>query len=77
MKIQIRTFGAVTDHLQDHEVEVEEGMTLRDLKHELLEKHPALGKQFFRLAIGTRMAEDDTELMDGDEVSLMPPFAGG
>lgn len=77
MKIQIKTFGAVTDHLQDHEMDVKDGLTLRDLKHQLLEQHPSLGTQYFRLGIGARLPDEDTELMEGDEVSIMPPFAGG
>lgn len=77
MKIQLRTFGAVSDLLKDTTIEIEDAASIRDLRHAVLRKYPELSQQYFRMAIGTRMAEDDSELMDGDEVSLMPPFAGG
>ncbi len=77
MKIQLRTFGAVSDLLKDTAIEIAPNATIRDLRHAVLQQYPELRRQYFRMAIGTRMAEDDTELMEGDEVSLMPPFAGG
>jgi molybdopterin converting factor small subunit len=77
MKIQLRTFGVVSDHLKDTTIEIAPNATIRDLRHVVLQRYPELSQQYFRMAIGTRMAEDDSELMDGDEVSLMPPFAGG
>ena len=77
MKIQLRTFGAVSDLLKDTAIEIAPNATIRDLRHAVLQQYPELSRQYFRMAIGTRMAEDDTELMNGDEVSLMPPFAGG
>ena len=77
MQINIKTFGAVTDLLEDTEIEVNDGATLRDLKHTLLEQFPQLKQQYFRLGIGARLPDEETELMEGDEVSLMPPFAGG
>jgi molybdopterin converting factor small subunit len=77
MKINIKTFGALTDLLEDTEIEVNDGATLRDLKHTLLEQFPQLKQQYFRMAIGVQMSEENTQLIDGDEVSLMPPFSGG
>ena len=77
MKINIKTFGSLTDLLEDTEIEVNDGATLRDLKHTLLEQFPQLKQQYFRMAIGVQMSEENTQLIDGDEVSLMPPFSGG
>jgi molybdopterin converting factor small subunit len=77
MKVTMHTFGAVKDYLDDREWDIEEGMTIRDLRHQILEQYPELRNQFFRMAIGSRMAEDDMLLTDGDDISLMPPFSGG
>lgn len=77
MKIQILTFGAVKDYLEDVEWEINESTSIRDLRHQILEQYPELRQQFFRMAIGSRMADDQLQLTEGDVVSLMPPFSGG
>lgn len=77
MKIQIRTFGPLTDHLTDTELEYSGEPTIAALRRFLLEQYPAIKPVYFRMALGSRMAEDAEEIMDGDEVSLMPPFSGG
>ena len=39
--------------------------------------YPALSKMNFKIAINRELTESNLNLNDGDQVALLPPFAGG
>ena len=48
-----------------------------DLNNRLIERFPALSAVNYRFSVNHRLVSGNTPLADGDEVSLLPPFAGG
>jgi molybdopterin synthase catalytic subunit len=59
-------------------VELEHGSTVADLKRVLLERWPRLGSlASVRAVLGTQYVRDETLLVDGATVHLLPPVSGG
>jgi molybdopterin converting factor small subunit len=79
MRVEIVCFGAMRDYLPPSangnraEVEVPSGGSVADLMDALRAPHSLAHSV---LVDGTR-AELSTELTEGAEVTLMPPFSGG
>jgi sulfur-carrier protein len=51
--------------------------TINDLKLTLIEKYPAITKLNYQFAVNQHLVEDSFQLNNGDEIALLPPFAGG
>lgn len=45
--------------------------------HSLYTKYPGLASSRFITAIGTRIAVNNEQIINGDRIALLPPFAGG
>lgn len=78
MKIQL--YGRLADAIgRQIEVEAAEGLSLAELRKQLVADHPQaaepLGRS--RAVIGRTLVADDYVLRDGDEVELLPPVSGG
>lgn len=48
-----------------------------DLKGRIEDEFPEIVHYSFRLSVNSEMIDVDPVLNNGDEVALMPPFAGG
>ncbi|MEP0366304.1 MAG: MoaD/ThiS family protein [Cyclobacteriaceae bacterium] len=78
VKVIVKYFGVVAEKVG----KPEEEMTMADLAklsllRETIEKqYPDLEVTTYRLSVNKKLIED-CELADGDEVALLPPFAGG
>jgi molybdopterin synthase sulfur carrier subunit len=80
MIVKILAFGITKDILgtMQKEIEINEGINVRELK-ELLEKDfPELKrlKSYF-IAIDDEYAEDDQILTVSNEIAIIPPVSGG
>jgi molybdopterin converting factor small subunit len=53
------------------------GGTLADLRQMLLHLHPGLNGVEFRMALNRNLGHEAARWAPGDEVALLPPFAGG
>ena len=51
--------------------------TLSDLRQRITDRHPEIAHYNYRIAVNSLFTDDDCTLSDGDEVALLPPFAGG
>lgn len=81
MKVRLCFFGALRELLQcdDREFDLPDGMMAGDLVS-YLKLNVARLAAFnggLLVAINHEHAPNGRELSDGDEVALMPPFAGG
>lgn len=47
------------------------------LKLMLEERWPDLVGRTYSIAVNKHLASDNTEIKEGDEIALMPPFSGG
>lgn len=76
MEISVKLFGMLEELAPD-------GMKLKDihdtdaLLQKLTELNPKFGQFQFSIAINKKLVGSVTELKEGDEIALLPPFAGG
>lgn len=50
---------------------------LSDLSHRITDDFPEIAHYNYRIALNNQIVEGDHLLKPGDEVALLPPFAGG
>ena len=66
---------------EEVELEVESGLTVGELKNRLIEKYPplkeVLSSRSVLVSVNQEFGDNTTEIKDGDEVALLPPFSGG
>jgi molybdopterin synthase catalytic subunit/molybdopterin converting factor small subunit len=82
--ITVRLFG-MTKMLAGNQgslsLNVAHGLQVKDLIGAIEASHPAIGeliqKKKVLVSVNQDIAHDDTVINDGDEVALLPPFAGG
>jgi molybdopterin synthase catalytic subunit len=63
----------------EEKFELTEPATLQQLFSRVLTTHPSLAeiKQTLRLLLNGKYVPEETELMDGDRVAILPPVGGG
>ena len=79
MRIKIKYFG-ILQEMSGHSEEVldiNDNPDTEDLLNMLKTKYPKLAGANFTLAINQILENSTVELMDRDEVALLPPFSGG
>ncbi len=60
------------------ELNVEEGMTVEQLKGQLKKLYPEFKKlKNFAIAVNSTYVGEDRELHTGDEIAVIPPVSGG
>ncbi len=79
MKIHVRFFAQAREMAQknEEEVEVKDGATVSGLIEILRSRVPALRSVEFKIAVHSEYVDNDHELLDGDEVAIIPPISGG
>ena len=77
--IQIQFYGLLADltGTTNTNCSIIEGETVEKLMTSLKEAYPELTEVTFRIAINHEMADTYTPIHSGDQVALLPPFAGG
>ncbi len=81
MKITILFWGVLTEVTQEQQIDLEVDSTtnLLQLKEQLIRQYPDLIKYHHQIAVNQDLAQIEEELVlkEGDEIALMPPYAGG
>src|SRR5437762_2182458 len=71
----------LASHEADLSVALNGGSRVKDLVAVLQRSYPQISeliqKKTVLVAVNQEIAHEDTEIRDGDEVALLPPFAGG
>ncbi len=75
--IKLVYFGSVTDITGISSENVEAPATLDDLNEMLIARFPKLSAIRYRFSVNRQLITGDRQLINGDEVALLPPFAGG
>ena len=82
--ITVKLFGllkTLANNQTDLSFALNGGRRVKDLVALLDAKHPQIGelihKKKILVSVNQEIAHEDTEVKDGDEVALLPPFAGG
>ncbi len=82
--ITVRLFG-MTRSLAGNQgslsLELKNGRRVKDLVELLSTGYPQVGELIHKkkvlVSVNQEIAHEETEIRDGDEVALLPPFAGG
>lgn len=82
--ITIKLFGllkTLANNQTDLSFALNGGRRVKDLVALLETQHPQIGELIHKkkvlVSVNQEIAHEDTEVKDGDEVALLPPFAGG
>jgi sulfur-carrier protein len=78
MKVTVKYFGLVAEAAEKSEevFELNEALTALELKEQCLNGLAIADKDSVQIAVNQNL-NDTITLKDGDEVALLPPFAGG
>jgi molybdopterin converting factor small subunit len=77
MKIKILYFGSTADIAGIREETADSPRLLDELNDLLRMRYPGLKELNYRFSVNRKMATGNEQLNEGDEVALLPPFAGG
>lgn len=82
--VTIKLFGllkALANNQAELKVPLNGGSRVKDLVAVLDAKYPQIGEMIHKkrvlVSVNQEIAHEDAEVKDGDEVALLPPFAGG
>lgn len=77
MKVTINYFGMITDITKRDQEAMETSVdTISELVGQLETNYPDLKHKNFQIAQGGRIVDKQNNL-SGEEIALLPPFAGG
>ena len=80
MKVKVKYFGMLSEVMgkAEEEIMLREEDTIQDVHNLLAAANEELTERTFKIAHNTSMnANLTTVLAEGDELSFLPPFAGG
>ena len=77
MSIRVKLFGLLADTVGKSELLIENANDTDSLKKQMLLDYPNLANKSFIVAVRKQIAKYNQKLEVGDEVALLPPFAGG
>lgn len=80
MTITAKYFGIIADFTQKKEETFslnEEINTMQSLQSQLEKLYPQIGNTKYALALNQKLVYENETLHNGDEIALLPPFAGG
>ncbi|MBN1251815.1 MAG: MoaD/ThiS family protein [Bacteroidales bacterium] len=77
MKINVLFFGILTDISKQSKIELSGIENISSLKSYLWNTYPEIKNMDFRIAVNKEIINDSTVFKNGDEIALLPPFAGG
>lgn len=77
MKIKVLFFGMLSEIIGTGSLELENMENIRILQSYLWKAYPEMKDMDYRFAVNKEIINGKHDLKDGDEVALLPPFAGG
>jgi molybdopterin converting factor small subunit len=77
INIHVLAFGQIADIIGQSTFTYSTPNTLLALQTKIENDYPLLSKIAYRIAINKKIALENTELHEADELALLPPFSGG
>lgn len=77
MEVRVLFFGVLAEVTGTSLKHYSEVKTVGDLKLRIYDDFPEVIHYNFRTSLNNEIISNDPNLKDGDEIALMPPFAGG
>jgi molybdopterin converting factor small subunit len=76
-RIRLKAFGMLAEKMGTDSLEIENPGSSEVLKQQLLSQFPELKGMTFRMALDRKLLQADTDISQGQEIALLPPFSGG
>jgi molybdopterin converting factor small subunit len=76
-RIHLKAFGMLAAKMGTDSLEIENPGSSEVLKQQLLAQFPELKGMTFRMALDRKLLQADTDISQGQEIALLPPFSGG
>ncbi len=77
MVVKVLFFGVLAEVAQTNLKHYREVKSVSDLRLRIQDDFPEIIHYSFRISLNNEIINNDQVLNDGDEIALMPPFAGG
>jgi molybdopterin synthase sulfur carrier subunit len=77
MEVKVLFFGVLADVSGTSLKHYLDVRSISDLKFRILDEFPEIIHYNYRISVNNVITDNDLLLKSGDEVALMPPFAGG
>jgi molybdopterin converting factor small subunit len=77
MKINILSFGSLTEIVNSGQVDSVDLTDSDSVKRYLIAQHPEIANKKFIFAVNKTIIQQNTVLNDFDTVAILPPFSGG
>lgn len=77
MKVKVLFFGVLSELTGTDMKHYNNVKSVGELKILIQDDYPEVAHYNFRISVNNEIINNDPLLNDGDEVALMPPFAGG
>jgi len=77
MEVKVLFFGVLAEVTGTNCKHYREVRSIGDLKLRIQDDFPEVVHYNYRVSLNNEIIDNDPKLKNGDEVALMPPFAGG
>ena len=77
MNIKLLTFGIIKEIINNDSLDFEAIKTTDDLTRFIENKYPKIKDLSYQISVNQELISSNTALNNGDEVAVLPPFAGG
>jgi molybdopterin converting factor small subunit len=79
MNLNVKYFGMIAESVgkDQQEIFLENGQHLTDFAEVIESLYPQLQGFVFQFAVNQSTTSENVALKEGDEIALLPPFAGG
>lgn len=79
MNITCKYLGMIAEAtgVEEESISIDGIDNVKQLAESLTTKYNQLGKLTYKIAVNQTIVDEKHTLLEGDEVALLPPFAGG
>jgi len=77
MEVKVLFFGVLAEVSGTPVKHYQDVRSMTDLKLRIQDDYPEIVHYSFRISLNSEITDEDSTLKSGDEIALMPPFAGG
>ncbi|HJM16659.1 MAG TPA: MoaD/ThiS family protein [Flavobacteriales bacterium] len=77
MNNKVLFFGILEDVVGSKEIIISNINSSDELIKNIKDLYPELGNKTFQVSVNQQLINTNTTLNNGDEIALLPPFAGG